>query len=481
MSPPGACRRRWLPVGLVLAAALLPVCSLAAGAHATDWPGWQELIRVLSLRDYNTRIVIAGTTLLGFAAGLSGTFLILRKRALLSDALSHATLPGIALSFIFMTRVLGEGKYLSGLIAGAAVFAMLGTGSVLAIQRYSRLKDDAALGVVLSVFFGLGIAVLGIATRMGAGNAAGLTSFIYGKTASMLFSDALLIAVAAAIAGVLCLLFFKEFLLVCFDADFAAAQGWPVGRLDFFMMTLVVVVTVVGLQAVGLILVVALLIIPPAAARFWTRRLRAMLMLSGLFGALSGLAGAGLSALMADLPAGAVIVLSAATLFFVSMLFGTTGGVVKTLAERTRLRQRVMQENLLRELYEWTERAADSLAGPLRADLLSRRAWGPRRLGRALKQLAKRGWTRPAVDGRTLLTDAGMVHARAVVRKHRLWEAYLIAYADTAPGKVDFGADTIEHVLDDVLIAELEARLEKSPAEPVPPSPHTLAPDAAGA
>ena len=271
--------------------------------HVFELPSWVEIIRVLTLQDYNTRVVIIGTTLLGVAAGLVGTFLLLRKRALLSDTLSHATLPGIALTFILITYFGGDGKNLIALISGAAVFSVLGTVSVIFIQKYSRLKDDAALGIVLSVFFGLGIALLGLASRMESGTAAGLSSFIYGKTASMLFFDAVLIGATALGSAIVCVLLFKEFTVICFDFHYAAAQGWPVMRLDFLMMTLVVIVTVVGLQAVGLILVVALLIIPPSAARFWTHSLKNMLILSGLFGGLSGLLGSTFSALMANLPA----------------------------------------------------------------------------------------------------------------------------------------------------------------------------------
>ena len=448
-----------------------------------QWPTLQELLRVLTLRDYNTRVVIVGTTLLGLAAGLSGTFLILRKRALLSDTLSHATLPGIALAFIVMNLLLGDGKHLIGLITGAAIFAVLGTSSVLLIQRYSRLKNDAALGVVLSVYFGLGIAIMGIATRMASGNAAGLNSFIYGKTASMLFADALLIGITALLAGGLCLLFFKEFSLICFDADFAATQGWPVARLDFFMMTLVVVVTVVGLQAVGLILVVALLIIPPSAARFWSRRLSVMLGLSAAFGAASGMIGAGISALMANLPAGAVIVLTAASLFFFSLVFGTTGGLLRMALERFRLSRKVMRENLLRELYEWQESEAASSgigseplphAGPHLEELLPRRSWSAHILKRGLRQMVRNRWLEATDSGRYLFTAAGLELARKVVRKHRLWEAYLITHADTAPGQVDWGADTIEHVLDERIIAELESRLPGLAPQKVPESPHLL-------
>jgi len=436
-----------------------------------------ELIRVFTFQDYNTRVVVAGTTLLGFAAGLIGTFLVLRKRALLSDTLSHATLPGIALAFIVMTLLTGDGKHLPALITGAAIFSVIGTASVLAIQRFSRLKDDAALGIVLSVYFGLGIALMGMATRMDAGNAAGLSSFIYGKTASMLFSDALLIAITALVAAVTCLLFFKEFALVCFDADYGMTQGWPVGRLDFFMMALVVLVTVIGLQAVGLILVVALLIIPAASARFWTYRLSAMLWLSGIFGALSGFLGSGISALLANLPAGAVIVLAASFFFLLSLVFGSARGLLHLGFERLRLKRKIMAENLLRDLHEWSETAPGGGSGPKGPHtkaLMARRAWSPARLRQTVKRLKGQALVRMATDDRIVLTASGKHAAMEVVRRHRLWETYLITHADVAPAVVDLNADRIEHVLAPDLIRELEKKLSDRIESDLPASPHTL-------
>jgi manganese/zinc/iron transport system permease protein len=480
----GILRRAGICAGL-LAVSASRAWSGGLAEHALEWPSGAELLRVLTLQDYNTRVVILGAGLLGLAAGLIGTFLLLRKRALLSDALSHATLPGIALAFILMATVWGDGKHLLGLIAGAAVFSVLGTGSVMLIQRHSRLKDDAALGIVLSVYFGLGIALMGLATRMESGNAAGLSSFIYGKTASMVFSDALLIGAAALVCILFCLLFFKEFTLVCFDAAYAATQGWPVGRLDFFMMALVVVVTVIGLQAVGLILVVALLIIPPSAARFWTEQLRSMLWLSGAFGAFSGLVGAGISALMANLPAGAVIVLTASVLFIISLTFGTARGLVRLGLERRRLRLKINRENLLRELYEWFEtRCGTSDLGfnecqllnvPGRPELLSLRAWTPAHFIRSLRGLQSAGLLNKASSDAYGFTPEGIAKARAVVRKHRLWETYLITHADIAPGNVDWGADEIEHVLDRDLIATLEHVLAATRPAGMPQSPHELA------
>ncbi len=467
------------PVLLNLTVFMGQAAAAGLGEHAIEWPTWQELFRVLSLQDYNTRVVIIGSTLLGLAAGLIGTFLLLRKRALLSDALSHATLPGIALAFILMSIVIGEGKHLIGLIGGAALFSVLGTGSVILIQKYSRLKDDAALGIVLSVYFGLGIALMGLATRMESGNSAGLSSFIYGKTASMLFFDAMLIAAAALISAVACILYFKEFSLICFDADYASTQGWPVGWLDFLMMTLVVVVTVIGLQAVGLILVVALLIIPPASARFWTYNLGHMLWLSGIFGAVSGMAGSGVSALMANLPAGAVIVLTASAVFLFSLLFGTARGLLRMILERSAVRRKIARENLLREMYEWIETHAEksTATDPMEIslpfqDLLRLRSWNRSQLQRALRKLHAEGLTAVDTDHRYRLTENGLKAARDVVRKHRLWEAYLITHADIAPGQVDWGADEIEHVLDKTMIENLESLLPSLRPRDLPPSPH---------
>ena len=281
-------------------------------AATTEADRWS---RVLTLRDHNTRVVLLGTTLLGLAAGVVGSFTLLRKRALVGDALSHATFPGIGGAFLIGTAAGLTEKSLPLLLLGAAVSGVLGVGVLLFLRRYTRLKEDTALGVVLSTFFGAGLAVLGLVQQSGSGSAAGLGSFIYGKTASMVPDDVRLIAAGGLLAVLACGLLLKEFTLLCFDQGYAATQGWPVPVLDAVLMGLVVLVTVIGLQAVGLILVIALLITPAAAARFWTDRVPAMTALAGLLGAVSGLVGAGVSAVYADLPSGALIVLVAAAAF----------------------------------------------------------------------------------------------------------------------------------------------------------------------
>lgn len=288
---------------------------------------FESIIDVLTLQQYQTRVVVIGASLLGAASGLVGSFLLLRRRALLADTLSHATLPGVAGAFIITTQFGSTSKSLVALLIGAAIASVIAGAAVTLLARFTRLKQDAVLAIVLSVFFGFGEVLRSVVQKLPGGSAAGLEGYIFGKTATMTRDDATLIAVSSILILLVCLSLFKEFRLLCFDSDFARGQGWPVGALDLLLMTLVILVTVVGLQAVGLILIIALLVIPPAAARFWTNQLRVMIFLSTLFGAASAWLGASLSGVFASLPSGATIVLVSSSFFAISLVFGRANGV----------------------------------------------------------------------------------------------------------------------------------------------------------
>jgi manganese/zinc/iron transport system permease protein len=310
---------------------------------------------------------------------------------------------------------------------------------------------------------------------MKSGHAAGLESFIYGKTASMLASDALLIGISSLVIVILSVLLFKEFNLLCFDPDFASSQGWPVMGLEALLMGLVVAVTVIGLQSVGLILVIAMLIIPPAAARFWTEKLSRMIVISAVFGAMSGMLGAVLSALVPRLPAGAIIVVTASLFFFVSLVFGSARGALKRVVRQAAFRRRVRVQHLLRALYEYGEAEIEPCGPVPLQELFDARSWSPGQLRTLLRRTAREGLVH-RTDGQVGLTETGATRARRVVRNHRLWEIYLMRYADVATTRVDHGADEIEHVLGRELVAELERAVrEESPDLAIPPSPHLLA------
>jgi manganese/zinc/iron transport system permease protein len=452
----------------LLGVALPAIAATGHGSLATPfaWPSRELFFETLLLQDYNTRVVTSGVMIQGLACGVIGPLLLLRKRALMGDVLSHAAMPGIALAFIVLTVLGGTGKSLTGLQVGAILTSLLGVGTVIFIQANTRLKEDTAQAVVLSLSFGVGVALLGLIQNMSGSNAAGLEGFIYGKTASMILSESYRIAVVAGLVVLVVTLFFKEFQLLCFDQNYAAALGWPVHGLDLLLMGLVVLVTVVGMQAVGMILMVALLIIPAAAARFWTDGLRNTLLISGLIGSVSGWMGAVWSALIAKLPAGAVIVLVCGVFFGLSFLFGTRRGVFHRLHRHLRFQLKIAEQNLLRAFYELLEkgqRLPEDLkpeAPPAALDLdalMQVRAWDHRRqLRRIARSVIRKGWLFEQGSGSFALTRNGLEEAVRVVRNHRLWEAYLIKYADVATSQVDHEADRIEHVLDPVLVRELE-------------------------
>ena len=444
-------------------------------------PELSDIWNVLILRDYNTRLVVICTILLGCACGLMGGFLLLRKRSLMGDTVSHATLPGVGLSFMLLVALGGDGKSLPILLAGAGITGVIGCAAVLFIREQTRIKDDAAMGIVLSVFFGAGVAILGVIQKMPEGSAAGLESFIYGKTASMVMSDFQILVFITVCVITCSLLLFKEFRLLCFDENFAAVLGWPVKFLDILLLALTTAVTVAGLQAVGLILIIAFLITPAAAARFWTNQLDRMLMLSALIGAASGWIGASLSAFFPRLPAGTVIVLVAALFFAVSMLIGTERGVMIRFLRQSQLEKRMGRQHLLRALYEILEggRVTEELiirTVPFR-QILGRRTWSDRHLRYYIRCAYNEGLVEaPNKADSILLTETGLVEAKQATRNHRLWEMYLIEYADVATSRVDRDADMVEHILGDKMVMRLENKLQayRIAGSLVPQSPHPI-------
>ena len=277
---------------------------------------------------YNAALVCIGAAILGSSAGAAGTFLVLRKRALACKAAASAMLPGIALAFIIMSLLGGDGRNIFGLMAGAAITAWLGVAAIEWIARNTRLQEDAAIGAVLSVSFGAGIVLLTVIQSAGLGRPAGLENLLLGSIAGMLYRDAIIAAVGGVLIFAITFLQRRQMALVAFDAEYAAVCGYNVRRIDLTILTLGVAITVVGLKIVGLILVIALLIIPSVAARYWTNRPDHILLLASLIGATAAYVGAAISASAPGLPAGAVIVLVAAAFFVFSMLFAPERGIL---------------------------------------------------------------------------------------------------------------------------------------------------------
>lgn len=389
---------------------------------------------------YNATLVTLGAALLGMAAGVGGTFLFLRKRALVSDAISHATLPGVALAFMVMVALGGDGRNLIGLLGGAAISAAAGLLLVTWLSSKTRLAEDAAIGSVLSVFFGFGIVLLTVIQTMSAGRQAGLEGFLLGSTAGMLRSDALVIAVSAAATLALVLLLRRPLTLAAFDPEYGTSLGQNVPRTDLAMMGLVLAVTVVGLKIVGLILIVALLIIPPVTARFWTERTDHVVLISGLLGGLSAYVGAALSAALPDVPTGPIIVLVGFGLFLLSLLLAPQRGLVSAVMRHLTYQRQVH----------------------LRQGLLALAHGQPIYERLTLRLLRKRGWALP--DG--VATPEGKGRAAKAMRDETRWQEIRRDPAfEVAASRYD-GLTAIESVLTPDQITEVDRRIGR--AGPVP-------------
>ena len=296
-----------------------------------------HLAFVMAFLPYNTLVVASGVAAVGCAAGVIGTFGVLRKRALVGDAAAHATLVGVALALL----VTGQ-RNLAVLLVGGLVSAMVAIVLLVLIRKFTRTRDDAATAIVLSVSFGLGITLISGMVSRGIPGSGGLERFLLGHTASLTANDALLLG-TVSVVGVLCIVVgLKEATMVAFDPDFAAASGWPAATLDLVLIALIAVMVVVGLPAAGAVLVTALVVIPPAVARQWTDRLIPMLVIAGLVGFLSALSGVVISSLAVQVPTGPVVVL-VATAFLVLSIFGAP---CRGILWRTRAASSLSSESL---------------------------------------------------------------------------------------------------------------------------------------
>lgn len=409
---------------------------------------------------FSAKNVLVGASLLGIAGGVTGSFALLRRQSLLGDALAHAALPGVCVAFL-----LTGSKSPLTLLTGALVAGLLGALLILAVARTSRIKEDAAIGIVLSVFFGLGVVLLTHIQKLPLGNQSGLDKFLFGQAATLLPSDIIRIALLVALVLATTLLFYKELKLLTFDRDFGTSMGLPMRRLEILLTLLLVVVVVVGLETVGVVLMVATLITPAAAARQWTDRLGMMLLLAGAVGGASGAVGAVISATFAKLPTGPVIVLLSSAVLLVSLLFAPRRGLIHSMWRDRQVASRIRRENLLKDLYSFGEHRQALGDWVSWAHLMGARGQTAGELSRLARQLARAGQIEREESG-LKLTSKGLADAESVVRRHRLWEVYLTRRLELPSDHVHRDAEVMEHALTDQDVAELEELLGRPTVDP---------------
>jgi manganese/zinc/iron transport system permease protein len=384
-------------------------------------------------------------------SAIIGSFAYLRKRALVGDAISHALLPGLCMAFILA----GEKNYVF-LLTGAFASGLFGAYAVEWIPRFSKIKQDASIAIVLSVLFGIGLLMLTWIQQQENAAQSGLDHFLFGRAAAISRADLLVFGSITFLILLVIGFLFRPLVLFSFDPAFAQAIGLPVKLLNGLLTSLTVLAVVTGIQAVGIVLMSAVLITPAAAARFWTHKLNRILFLAAVFAGLSAATGTFISLTAPNMPTGPWIVVVLSLIALGSFLFAPAKGLVYKNINALKARRQMDEENLLKALYQLSLKQEKEILFDEQY-ILRQRAIPDDRLRNALSRLKKEGYL--IIEGDAIrLSPEGLRQGQRIARLHKLWELYLTTYVRLAPDHVHDDAEAIEHILTPELQADLEQR-----------------------
>lgn len=386
--------------------------------------------------------------LVGLTLGVLGCFVVLRRMALIGDALSHAILPGVVIAFIVT-----QSNNVWALLLGAAIAGLTTAMLINVTGRYSRTKEDAATGIVFTALFALGLVLI---SDLPKSTHFDLQDFIMGDYFAIGTADLAMMAVACPLVLAVIAALYPRLKLVSFDPVVAAAMGVSVALLHYLIMGMLSLTVVVGLRTTGVVLVVAMLVTPASAAYQLTNRFATMLVLSGVIGALCALVGVS-AAFVLNVPAGPAMVLVASAVFVASVLLSPQHGVLFRRLRKRRLGRHIEGEDVLKALYRAGGEGAAVDAVAATAKLTQGQTRG------RLQRLVSEGLVASSPTGYAM-TDAGRRHAERIVRSHRLWETYLGAEAGLDPRQMHTEAERLEHAHE--LEEELDEKLGKPERDP---------------
>lgn len=413
-----------------------------------------NILHFFSLTDPNVRYVVIGSILLTASSAIIGCFTLLRKRALVGDAVAHSVLPGVCLSFLIAGNkdpfILLIGAFLTG---GLSLYLMD------YITSKTKIKQDTAIGLLLSVFFGIGILLLTFIQQSGNAAQSGLDSFLFGKAASIVGEDLMVFGTVGIILVTAVILLYKEFTLISFDVNFARSIGLPIKALELTLTILTVLAVVIGIQAVGVVLMAAMLITPAAAARFWTNKLPVMIVLAAILGAFSGISGAFVSYTAPSMPTGPWIVIIISVIAIGSFIFAPEKGILSKMILQRRYRNQILEENILKALFHLGEKEQNFFNHRSIPEMIEKRPIQKNQLVKGLKRLKDEGYV-DKENQQWFLTQEGKEKGQRITKLHRLWEMYLTQYLRIAPDHVHEDAETMEHIITPELEAKLEEQLK---------------------
>lgn len=402
-------------------------------------------------------LTLSSLCLICMTTALWGSLLLVSKRALLGESLSHASYPGVLLGVLIFDGIFGECVSSLAVLLFGSMAAIVGFYCINFFVKNLKLTEDSSLSIVLVLFFGLGVVFSSYAQIASPLVYVKLSSYLYGQAATLSGIEAVVSFFVFLFSIGFIFLFYKSILVICFDYDYAKVSGIKINLVNNLILFFLSLIIVLGMRAVGVVLISSMLVAPSLAAKQFTNKFTSFLCLSVVFGACSGCLGALLSLILsietslgkAYLPTGPLVVVISGVFVIFSLFFGTKHGIITKFFRKRLFKISMHQENLIKVIWSLSNKGEVTFSEEkLRShskflDTFSNNS--------SVKLLFififLRGWIRKEKNNEWFMTSLGKKKAEKIVRLHRLWELYLVNSLDFDKEHVHPLAEDIEHVI----------------------------------
>lgn len=390
------------------------------------------------------RALIA-STMVGITCGALGAFIVLRNMSLIGDALSHAILPGVVLAFIIL------GYNTVGFFFGSVAAGLLSAVLITWIQQNVKTKNDAAIGIVFTAMFSIG--VIGISSISRTGVHLDLKDFLFGNVLGVSNEDLVMTGVVMLMVIFSIILLYRYLFASTFQPTIASTMGIPVKLMHYYLMLLLSFSVVAAMQTVGVILVVAMLITPASTALLLTDRLPRVLVMAGIIGFLSSISGLILSILY-EMPPGPAIAVTATAFYLVVAFFTPRTGFIAKWIHRKKQQQKIMYEDILKESFKMSFAAKTDIKA-----ISEKLGISITKLTRMLRSMGSQKLIKMDSPSTFVLMEEGRLQANNLIRAHRLWESYLVKEMGMDANQIHQEAEHYEHLLTSEQVDEVDKRL----------------------
>ncbi|GLR19230.1 iron chelate uptake ABC transporter family permease subunit [Portibacter lacus] len=397
------------------------------------------------------RAMIA-SSMVGVMCGVIGCFIVLRNMSLIGDALAHAILPGIFISFILV------GYSTIGFFLGSVVAGLFTAFGITWIQHNVKTKNDAAIGIVFTTMFAIG--VMGISyISQGEGVHLDLSDFLFGTTLSISPEDIYITGTVLVFVLASVIIFYRYLFITTFQETIAQTMGISVKMIHYFLMLLLSFAVVSALRSVGVILVVAMLITPASTALLLSNKLKTVIFISAIIGLISANLGLIFSILFNTTPGPAMTVVVTG-FYILAVIFSPKKGLAVKYIRQWKQKKKIEQEDILRQAIKSKDETGTAFS------FFSKKLdFSIDKVKKISQSLVKDGLA-TIKDQNLILNAKGRSMAEDLVRAHRLWETYLVDKVGLTEGQIHDDADEMEHHLSPEFLDEVDHLLGYPATDP---------------